>query len=84
MSPLGDPQGNSADDVALQLRTQSMMGPLRAAVRKAQGLGIVVAAATDGSYADSDDTGRIRIAHEIAVLREEIGLRRSNRSRPRR
>lgn len=73
MSPLGDPQGNSADDVALQLRTQSMMGPLREAVRKAHGLGIVVAAATDGSYADGDDTGRIRIAHEIAVLREEIG-----------
>lgn len=74
MSPLGDPQGNSADDVALQLRTQSMMGPLRAAVRKAHGLGIVVAAATDGSYADGDDTGRIRIAHEIAALREETGF----------
>ena len=73
MSPLGDPQGNSADDVALQLRTQSMMGPLRAAVRKARALGVTVAAATDGSYADKDDTGRIRIAHEIAVLRNEIG-----------
>ncbi len=74
MSPLGDPQGNSADDVALQLRTQSMMGPLRAAVRKAHGLGLVVAAATDGSYADKDDTGRIRIAHEIAMLREHAGF----------
>jgi imidazolonepropionase-like amidohydrolase len=74
MSPLGDPQGNSADDVALQLRTQSMMGPLRAAVRKAHALGIVIAAATDGSYADKDDTGRIRIAHEIAMLREHIGF----------
>jgi imidazolonepropionase-like amidohydrolase len=73
MSPLGDSLGNSADEVALQLRTQSMMGPLRAAVRKAHGLGIVVAAATDGSYADGDDTGRIRIAHEIAMLREHIG-----------
>ena len=73
MSPLGDPQGNSADDVALQLRTQSMMGPLRAAVRKAHGLGVPVAAATDGSYADQDDTGRIRIAHEIAMLREDCG-----------
>ena len=41
MSPLGDPQGNSADDVALRLRTQSMMGPLRAAVRKAHALGVV-------------------------------------------
>ena len=74
MSPLGDPHGNSADDVALQLRTQSMMGPLRAAVRKARALGITIAAATDGSYADNDDTGRIRIAHEIAMLREDIGM----------
>ncbi len=74
MSPLGDPQGNSADDVTLQLRTQSMMGPLRAAVRKAYGLGVSVAAATDGSYADGDDTGRIRIAHEIAMLREHAGF----------
>jgi imidazolonepropionase-like amidohydrolase len=74
MSPLGDPQGNSADDVALQLRTQSMMGPLRAAVRKARDLGVTVAAATDGSYADKDDTGRIRVAHEIAMLREHGGF----------
>jgi imidazolonepropionase-like amidohydrolase len=73
MSPLGDPQGNSADDVALQLRAQSMMEPLRAAVRRARGLGIVVAASTDGSYADADDTGRIRMAHEIAMLRNDIG-----------
>ena len=74
MSPLGDPQGNSADEVTLQLRTQSMMGPLRAAVKKAHGLGVTVAAATDGSYADGDDTGRIRIAHEIAMLREHGGF----------
>jgi len=74
MSPLGDPRGNSADDVALQLRTQSMMGPLRAAVRKAHDLGVSIAAATDGSYADQDDTGRIRIAHEIAMLREHGGF----------
>ncbi len=74
MSPLADAQGNSADEVALQLRTQSMMGPLRAAVRKAHRLGVVVAAATDGSYAEKDDTGRIRIAHEIAMLREHAGF----------
>lgn len=73
MSPLGDPQGNSADDVALQLRTQSMMGPLRAAVRRAKALGITVAASTDGSYADHDDTGRIRVAHDIGILRDAIG-----------
>jgi imidazolonepropionase-like amidohydrolase len=74
MSPLGDPKGNSADDVALQLRTQSMMGPLRAAVKKAHALGITIAAATDGSYADGDDTGRIRVAHEIAMFREFAGM----------
>ncbi len=74
MSPLGDPQGNSAEDVALQLRTQSMMGPLRAAVRKAHGLGVVVATGTDSTYADGEDTGRIRIAHEIALLREFGGF----------
>jgi imidazolonepropionase-like amidohydrolase len=74
MSPLGDPQGNSADEVALQLRTRSMMGPLREAVRKARGLGIVIAAATDGSYADGDDTSRIRVAHEIAMFREFVGM----------
>jgi imidazolonepropionase-like amidohydrolase len=74
MSPLGDPQGNSAADAALQLRTQAMMGPLRAAVRTAKALGVTVAAATDGSYADKDDTGDIRIAHEIGVLRDEIGF----------
>ena len=74
MSPLGDPQGNSADNVALQLRTQSMMGPLRGAVRKAHSLGVGIAAATDGSYADQDDTGRIRVAHEIAMLREHAGF----------
>jgi len=74
MSPLGDPQGNSADDVALQLRTQAMMGPLRAAVRKAHAMGVVVAASTDGSYADREDTGRIRIAHEVASLRQDCGF----------
>jgi imidazolonepropionase-like amidohydrolase len=74
MSPLGDPQGNSADDVALQLRTQSMMGPVRAAARKAHALGIVVATGTDGSYADHEDTGRIRVAHEIAMLRDYGGF----------
>jgi imidazolonepropionase-like amidohydrolase len=43
-------------------------------VRKAHAQGITIAAATDGSYADKDDTGRIRIAHEIAMLREHIGF----------
>lgn len=74
MSPLGDPRGNSADDVALQIRTYHMQGPLRAAVRKAKALGIPVAAATDGSYADGDDTGRIRVAHDVELLVQACGF----------
>jgi imidazolonepropionase-like amidohydrolase len=73
MSPLADPKGNAQDDVALRLRTQAMMGPLRAAVQKAHAMGVTIAAATDGSYAD-DDIGGIRIAHDIALLREFGGL----------
>jgi imidazolonepropionase-like amidohydrolase len=74
MSPLGDPRGTSADDVALQIRTHHMMAPLRAAVRKARSLGIPVAAATDGSYADGEDTGRIRVAHDIELLVQACGF----------
>jgi imidazolonepropionase-like amidohydrolase len=74
MSPLGDPRGNSTDDVALQVRTYHMMGPLRAAVRKAKTLGIPIAAATDGSYADGDDTGRIRVAHDMELLVQACGF----------
>ena len=74
MSPLGDPKGNSPEEIALQLRTLAMMGPHRAAVRKAHAMGIVIAAATDGSYAGDDETGNIRIAHEIAALREAGGF----------
>ncbi len=74
MSPLGDPRGNTADDVALQVRTYHMMAPLRAAVRKARALGIPIAAATDGSYADGDDTGRIRVAHDMELLVQAGGF----------
>ena len=73
MSPLADPQGDAPDDVALRLRTQTMMGPLRAAVRKAHALGVPIAASTDGSYAE-DDIGDLRVAHDIALLREFGGL----------
>ena len=73
MSPLSDPKGNSADDVVLRLRTQAMMGPLRAAVRKAHALGVPIAASTDGSYAD-DDIGGLRVAQDIALLREFGGM----------
>jgi len=73
MSPLADPKGNAADEVALRLRTQAMMGPLRAAVASAHAMGIPIAASTDGSYAD-DDIGGLRVAHDIALLREFGGL----------
>jgi imidazolonepropionase-like amidohydrolase len=73
MSPLADPRGSSADDVTLRLRTQAMMGPLRAAVRKAHAQGIPIAASTDGSYAE-DDIGQIRVAHDIALMREHAGM----------
>lgn len=73
MSPLADPAGNAPDDVTLRLRTQAMMGPLRAAVRKAHALGVEIAASTDGSYAE-DDIGDLRVAHDIALLREFGGL----------
>jgi imidazolonepropionase-like amidohydrolase len=68
MSPLGDPRGDEADAVALQLRTLAMMRPLRDAVRKARALGVTLAAGTDGSYGDGDDSARVRPAHEIAEL----------------
>jgi imidazolonepropionase-like amidohydrolase len=68
MSPLGDPRGDAADDIALQLRTLHMMRPLRDAVRKARALGVTVAVGTDSSYGDRDDYGRVRPAHEIQEL----------------
>lgn len=68
MSPLGDPRGDNADAVALQLRTLHMMRPLRDAVRKARALGITVAVGTDSSYGDGDDYGRVRPGHEIMEL----------------
>ncbi|HWS40540.1 MAG TPA: amidohydrolase family protein, partial [Arenimonas sp.] len=68
MSPLGDPQGNDAESVALQIRTHHMMKPLREAVRKAHALGIVVAGGTDGSYGDGDDSSRVRPGYEMQEL----------------
>jgi imidazolonepropionase-like amidohydrolase len=68
MSPLGDPRGDAADDIALQLRTLHMMRPLRDAVRKARATGVTVAVGTDSSYGDRDDYGRVRPAHEIQEL----------------
>lgn len=68
MSPLGDPQGNDAESVALQIRTHHMMKPLRDAVRKAHAMGIVVAGGTDGSYGDGDDSSRVRPGFEMQEL----------------
>jgi len=68
MSPLGDPRGDSADAIALQIRTHHMHRPLRDAVRKAHARGIVIAAGSDGSYGDGDDTARVRPAHEVEEL----------------
>jgi imidazolonepropionase-like amidohydrolase len=74
MSPLAEPRGHSADDIVLQLRTYHMFASLKAAVRKAHELGLPIAASTDGTYDDSDDTGRVRVAHEIALYRQLAGM----------
>lgn len=70
MSPLGDPQGDEADEVALRVRTWHMQTALRAVVRRAKALGVTVAAATDGSYGSGDDTARIRVQHDMEHLVE--------------
>lgn len=74
MSPLSDPMSKSASDVALQVRTQQMLAPLRENVRKARALGVVVAVSTDGSYGDGDPTARIRIADDMVILVRECGF----------
>ena len=74
MSPLAEPRGHSADDIVLQLRTYHMFASLKSAVRKAHELGLPIAASTDGTYDDSDDTGRVRVAHEIALYRQLAGM----------
>lgn len=70
MGPLGDPRGTTADDITLQIRGMHMRRPLFEVVRQARALGIVVAASTDGTYEENDDSARIRVADEIALLRE--------------
>ena len=51
MSPLGDPQSDTANDIALRIRTWHMQTALREVVRKAHRMGVPIAASTDGSYA---------------------------------
>ncbi len=74
MSPLAEPRGHSSDDIVLQLRTPYMFSSLETAVRRARELGVPIAASTDGTYDDGDDTGRVRVAHEIALYRELSGM----------
>jgi imidazolonepropionase-like amidohydrolase len=70
MGPLADPRGTSADDIALQIRGLHMRRPLMDVVRQARALGIVVAASTDGTYGEGEETARVRVADDIALLRE--------------
>jgi imidazolonepropionase-like amidohydrolase len=69
MSPLGDPRGLSDDDIALAIRTHHMQSAIRAMVRKAHAVGIPIAAATDGTYG-GDETGAIRVQHDMEIMRE--------------
>jgi imidazolonepropionase-like amidohydrolase len=70
MSALGDPKGLSADEIALGIRTRHMQSAIRAMVRKAHALGIPIAAATDGTYGDGDETAAIRVQHDMEIMRE--------------
>ncbi len=68
MSPLSDPQSDSANDIALRIRTWHMQTALREVVRKAHRMGIPIAASTDGSYGDGGGTARVRIQHDMEEL----------------
>lgn len=68
MSPLADPLGLSADAIDMHLRIWHMQTALQGAVRKAHAMGIAIATATDGSYAEGEETDRIRVQHEIEQL----------------
>jgi imidazolonepropionase-like amidohydrolase len=68
MSPLADPSGQSAEAAEMRNRIWHMQSALHAAVREALRIGVRIAAATDGSYGDADDTAALRVAHEVAEL----------------
>jgi imidazolonepropionase-like amidohydrolase len=70
MSALGDPRGLTDDAIALGIRTRHMQSAIRAMVRKAHALGIPIAAATDGTYDGGDETGAIRVQHDMEIMRE--------------
>ncbi len=65
MSPRADPMGDSADAIDLRRRFWHMYSSLQAVVKSAYERGIPIAASTDGSYEEYEDTGRIRIPHDL-------------------
>ena len=65
MSPRADPMGDSADAIDLRRRFWHMYSSLREVVKSAYKKGIPIAASTDGSYEEYEDTGRIRIPHDL-------------------
>jgi imidazolonepropionase-like amidohydrolase len=73
MSPMADPQTDAAEDISLRIRTWHMQPALRDVVKKALALGIPLAAATDGSYGDGEDTARVRVQHDIEQM-AEVGM----------
>jgi imidazolonepropionase-like amidohydrolase len=70
MSPRADPQGDSADAIDLRRRFWHMYSSLKDVVRSAYAKGIPLAASTDGSYEEYEDTGRIRIPHDLEDMLE--------------
>ena len=72
MSPLGDPTGDTENAIALQVRTRHMETAVRSVVWKAKQLGIPIVAATDGSYAATGASARVRLQHDMeAMLRPD-------------
>jgi imidazolonepropionase-like amidohydrolase len=65
MSPRADPMGDSSDAIDLRRRFWHMYSSLQDVVKTAYKKGIPMAASTDGSYEDYEDTGRIRIPHDL-------------------
>ncbi len=65
MSPRADPMGDSEDAIDLRRRFWHMYSSLQEVVKYAYAKGIPMAASTDGSYEEYEDTGRIRIPHDL-------------------
>lgn len=65
MSPRADPMGDSEDAIDLRRRFWHMYSSLQEVVKSAYAKGIPMAASTDGSYEEYEDTGRIRVPHDL-------------------